>query len=379
MSLPLGVAPSTVRIFDTFPFDGELDLLEHRLIETYDLVDAFVLVEGKVTFSGRPKELTFAQHRERFDWATAKLRHVTVNDAGLADLSARQRAAIQRDAARLALGDARPNDVVLLFDADEIASPRLLRRLRDEGIDEPRRVLMTRHYQHADVLAPRSPCCASDEVPFQAATPHVRPGSWDSLDGRWWSSSAVVIPYGELMSRTAHDLRFGDIDAAPLPDGGRHFSSVDPSTQLEHKLHRVFHTEWTGGRETSPAHLRRCREHGVHHRGWWYAERPEGPPPEDVTRVLERLGAVPTAWPRLGRRRLVRSWAWLRLQRWIPDVAVAAVDEHFERLTVLFAAPLLVAAAGRQAAAWLLKMKPRADMSSTNASTARRHVARSTA
>jgi hypothetical protein len=54
-----------MRIFDTFPFDGELDLLEHRLAETYDLVDAFVLVEAAQTYSGAPKELTFAANRDR--------------------------------------------------------------------------------------------------------------------------------------------------------------------------------------------------------------------------------------------------------------------------------------------------------------------------
>ena len=52
-----------MRIFDTFPFDGELALLEHRLAETYELVDVFVLVEAAETYSGAAKELTFARHR----------------------------------------------------------------------------------------------------------------------------------------------------------------------------------------------------------------------------------------------------------------------------------------------------------------------------
>ncbi|HEX8152262.1 MAG TPA: N-acetylglucosaminyltransferase [Thermoanaerobaculia bacterium] len=366
-----------MRIFDTFPFDGELDVLEHRLRETYDLVDAFVLVEAAQTYSGRAKELTFAEHRERFAWAGAKLRHVRLDRLGGEERSARERAAIQRDAVRLGLRDAAPDDVVLLFDVDEIPSPALLRQLREHGVDQPRRVLMTRHYQHPDVVAPRSPCCPSDAVAFQTATPHLRPGRWDALDARWLSASGVAVPYSALASRSAFDLRFGEIDAAPLPDGGRHFSSVDPSTHLDRKLHRVFHTEWSGSRETSPAHLARCREHRVHHRGWWYAERPDGAVPEDVVRLMNRLGAqspIPPLW----RRRLVRTWAWLRLQRWIPDRVAGALDRRFERVLPLVALPLLVADLLRQLAA-SMTTKPRPAMSLTNAATSRSHVERSTA
>ena len=366
-----------MRIFDTFPFDGELDMLEHRLSETYELVDAFVLVEAAQTYSGQAKELTFAKHRERFAWASAKLRHVTLDRLGGDERSPRERAAIQRDAVRLALRDAAPNDVVLLFDVDEIPSPALLRQLRERGVDQPSRVLMTRHYQHADVVAPRSPCCPSDDVAFPTATPYLRPGRWDALDSRWFSASGVAVPYSALASRSAFDLRFSEIDAAPLPDGGRHFSSVDPSTHLDRKLHRVFHTEWSGSRETSPAHLARCRKHRVHHRGWWYAERPAGAIPEDIVRLMHRLGAQTPA-PPLWRRRLVRTWAWLRLQRWIPDRVVRAIDDQFERVLPLVALPLLLADLLRQLAA-SITTKPRPAMSSTNAATSRSHVERSTA
>jgi beta-1,4-mannosyl-glycoprotein beta-1,4-N-acetylglucosaminyltransferase len=364
-----------MRIFDTFPFDGELDLLEHRLAETYELVDVFVLVEAAQTYSGAPKELTFAAHRERFAWASAKLRHITLKSLG--DGTPRHRAAVQRDAVRLGLRDAAPNDVILLFDVDEIANPALLRQLREHGIDQPRRVLMTRHYQHADAVAPRSPCCPTPGLAFPSATPYLHPGNWDALDAGWRSASGVAVPFSALASRNAFDLRFGDVDAPPLPDGGRHFSSVDPSTQLERKLHRVFHTEWAGSRETSPVHLARARAHGVHHRGWWYAERPSGPVPDDVARLVARIGTAPP-FPPLRRRRLVRTWSWLRLQKWIPDRVVAAIDRRFERLIPLLVLPLLLADGIRYAAA-SMSTKPRSDMSRTNSAASRSHVERSTA
>lgn len=366
-----------MRVFDTFPFDGELDLLAHRLEQTYDRVDAFVIVEAAQTYSGARKELTFAAERRRFEWASDKLRHVRLDSLGGPHRSPLERAAMQRDAVRIALRDADPEDAVLLFDVDEIASRPFLERLRERGIDRPRRVLMTRLYEHADTVAPHSPCCPAPGLPFPAASPYARPATWEGLDAGWSSSSGVVVPFAALTTRTAFELRFGQIDAAPIPEGGRHFSSVDPSTRLARKLHRVFHTEWAGDRETSPVHLERCRDHGVHHRGWWYAERPGGDLPDDVERLLERLGAAPTDFPPLIRRRLVRTWAWLRLWSRFPEGFVSAVDRHFERLLPLLAPLLAAAGAARQAAA-STTIRPRPAISRTNSPTSRAHVARST-
>jgi flavin reductase (DIM6/NTAB) family NADH-FMN oxidoreductase RutF len=39
---------SRPRVVDCFPFNNELDMLECRLTELYDAVDAFVLVEARV-------------------------------------------------------------------------------------------------------------------------------------------------------------------------------------------------------------------------------------------------------------------------------------------------------------------------------------------
>jgi beta-1,4-mannosyl-glycoprotein beta-1,4-N-acetylglucosaminyltransferase len=362
-----------IRIFDTFPFDAELDLLEHRLEETYDLIDAFVLVEAAETYSGHPKDLTFAAHRKRFAWASSKLRVVSLNSLGGAGRSPRERAAIQRNAIKLGLRDAAPEDAVLLFDADEIASPQFLARLRGQGIDEPRRVLMTRLYEHADAAAPRSPCCPSADVPFQTATPHLRPGQWPDLGADWHSASSVVVPYRALASRSAFSLRFEELDSEPIAGGGRHFSSVDPSTRLERKLNRVFHTEWAGDRQTSPCHLARCRRNGVHHRGWWYAERPAGPVPDDVQRLLDRLGSAPTVFPRRHRRRLVRAWAWLRLTRWIPDRLVLALDRHLDRVWPLLWLPLLAADLLHQAAGSTMS-RCRSDIPRTNSATSWSHA-----
>ena len=58
--------PCRRKVYDGFMFFNELDLLEIRLRELYDVVDTFVVVEATVTFSGHPRELVFEANRQRF-------------------------------------------------------------------------------------------------------------------------------------------------------------------------------------------------------------------------------------------------------------------------------------------------------------------------
>lgn len=345
-----------MRIFDTFPFDGELDLLDYRLRETFDLVDHFVLVEAGETYRGSAKPFTFAEHERRFGWARSKIRHVRLDRLGPPSATPRERAAAQRNAVLLALADARPDDVVLLLDVDEVPSRSLLQFLQAHGLETPRRLAMTRHYGFADTLGPSSPCCPDPGDPFPAAAGRSKPGPWAELEPRWHGHSGVAAPVGALQGALPFDLRFGLKQSEPIAGAGRHFTSVDPSARLERKLGRVFHEEYDGPRATSPEHLERCRLHSVHHRGWWYAERPPGPLPEDLERLLRDHPGLAASAPRPAlARRLVRSWAWLRLWKGLPDALVRAVDRRFERLAPLLALPLLLCDLGRAALAGTMR------------------------
>ena len=110
------------RVFDCFVFATELDLLEIRLHELAPVVDFFVLAEAEVTFKGEPKPLVFQSNRDRFAPFAERIRHVVIRDMprgmGKADNWRRQR--YQRDALIAGIDDARPEDVVLLSDVDEI-------------------------------------------------------------------------------------------------------------------------------------------------------------------------------------------------------------------------------------------------------------------
>ena len=55
-----------MKIFDCFIFNHEIELLEMRMNILNDYVDKFVITEGDITFSGKPKESHFSNNRERF-------------------------------------------------------------------------------------------------------------------------------------------------------------------------------------------------------------------------------------------------------------------------------------------------------------------------
>src|SRR4051812_40271897 len=107
---------------DCFTFYNELDILEIRLRELYDVVDRFVLVEATHTHKGDPKPLHYATNRARFASWNDKIRHIVIGDLPVGDNLAaiRRREMGQRNAILLGLMDAQDDDIVLISDVDEI-------------------------------------------------------------------------------------------------------------------------------------------------------------------------------------------------------------------------------------------------------------------
>lgn len=336
-----------MKIYDTFLFDGELDLLEYRLRENYDHTDVFVLVEAGQTYRGQQKPFHFAANRARFAWAADKLRAIQLNALGGPSAAPRERAQVQRNSILLALHDASPEDVVLLLDADEIPSRAFLQQLRTTGLQEPRRLQMTRHYQRLNVVAPASTCCVDHRLPFAFAADRIEVPGWEKLGEVWSGRSGVGAPVSTLQrsGTSPFQLRFGPEAKLVIPNAGRHLTAVDPSAQLFRKLGRVFHAEWATDRGMHLPHLLRCEEHAVHHRGWWYAEHIPGDLPEDLARLASacpatvRTHPIPSMW----RRRIVRTWAWLRLWPAFPEKMIRFIDMRFETLVPLVAPPLIAA------------------------------------
>ena len=146
-----------MKVFDSFIFFNELELLEMRLNILNDVVDYFVLTESPFTVSGNEKPLYYEENKDRFGKFNDKIvHHITEeipNDFNhmlektkfhvaykepdpygtpMINLPVRfQRALFNRNNSAFGIEKAgpKPKDIIITSDADEILDPRVLENL----------------------------------------------------------------------------------------------------------------------------------------------------------------------------------------------------------------------------------------------------------
>ena len=74
-------------IYDCIPFFNELDILKLRMQIMSPYVDKFVLEESTVTFSGEPKSMIFAEHRDMFAEFEDKIIYVAVDNSPMSGVT----------------------------------------------------------------------------------------------------------------------------------------------------------------------------------------------------------------------------------------------------------------------------------------------------
>ncbi|GJJ77997.1 beta-1,4-mannosyl-glycoprotein beta-1,4-N-acetylglucosaminyltransferase [Entomortierella parvispora] len=126
----LGRAPT---LYDAVIFSVELDMLEIRIRETWDVVDYFMILESNSTFTGLAKETVFANNRKRFEFAESKIRYRMLP---LSPLEKGQSAWVNEGRMRDGMTDfllesgIRDGDLVTTADVDEVISKRTLELLK---------------------------------------------------------------------------------------------------------------------------------------------------------------------------------------------------------------------------------------------------------
>ena len=203
--------------YDGFTFFNELELLELRLHELYEHIDVFVLVEAPWTFQGDRKPLFFHQNRRRFRRFLPKIRHVVVEDE--ADSSDPwEREFHQRNAIRRGLHDARPNDLVLVSDADEIIRPAAIAEAERRACFSFLELDM--FYYYLDWLA--QAWCRAYAAPY-----------------------AVLSTMPDLSRPRMLDRKYFDtgVPESVVPQAGWHFSWAGGVQRMIDKLGAFSHTE----------------------------------------------------------------------------------------------------------------------------------------
>ncbi len=135
-----------MKVYDSFLFAGELDMLECRLYELQDSPVQHVIVEGTRTMLGAVKPRHYLEHEERFARWADRITYVSfepgtdepgkdVNWPVPEHLLAASREAWAREhscrqATRLGLDGIEEGDILIHGDVDEIPSPQTISRLQ---------------------------------------------------------------------------------------------------------------------------------------------------------------------------------------------------------------------------------------------------------
>ena len=104
-------------IYDCFSYWDEDLLLDLRLKILNKFVDYFVIVEGNKTWQNNPKELRFDLNK--FEEFKDKIIYIPVTDLPDGD-DPYLRENFQRNSILKGLNNARPDDIIIISDIDEI-------------------------------------------------------------------------------------------------------------------------------------------------------------------------------------------------------------------------------------------------------------------
>jgi beta-1,4-mannosyl-glycoprotein beta-1,4-N-acetylglucosaminyltransferase len=110
------------RLIDCFTFYNEIEILQLRLSEIYEVVDKFILVEADKTFKGEDKPFIFEENKEKFSKWMDKIIHIRINFPDLGTKNPWEYEKYQRNSFMqalyfLGLSD---SDQVMITDVDEI-------------------------------------------------------------------------------------------------------------------------------------------------------------------------------------------------------------------------------------------------------------------
>ena len=226
-------------VYDCFIFFNELDLLEIRLNELYDVVDKFVLVEANRTFQNTPKPFFYELNKERFSRFSDKIIHIKLTDYPMFipiinPFSPWKIEFFQRNAIVRGLKDCQPDDVILISDVDEIPNKKVLQDLIAGGVDKIYGLRMDLFLYFLD-----------NKLLFDPGSNMTKE---ESKDGIWYCMA--VLPYKKLTAKPntirraiMRTRRKGAVYTI-IPNAGWHFSYIGGVKKIIEKLEAFSHTEY---------------------------------------------------------------------------------------------------------------------------------------
>lgn len=136
-----------MKTYDCFTFFNELDVLEIRLQEMWDVTDYFVITESNLSHSGKSKTYHLLDNWERFKPYADKIRRIDVNDMPeTKDSWVREK--FQRLCIDRGVTDRQPEDIIIVSDLDEIPRAEAVDMIKKDENNYSKYVLTIPMFQY---------------------------------------------------------------------------------------------------------------------------------------------------------------------------------------------------------------------------------------
>jgi len=237
-----------MKIYDSFLFFNELDLLDMRLMMLSPYVDYFVISECDYTFSGEKKPFFFEENKHLFSNFLDKIIHIknfnsneynnleNIYDGNKKNLfnkiieyysEAKNspttgygiphwcREYLHREYVTLGLSECNDDDIIISSDLDEIPNPDIVKNINELSLSENNYCL----YQD----------CHNYFI--------------NNLSSTNWMGS-VITTYERLKQNSINNLRGNRGRSIMLENGGWHLSFVGGPDRIKYKLSSYGHQEF---------------------------------------------------------------------------------------------------------------------------------------
>ena len=196
-------------IYDCFTFFNELDLLEIKLEEEWNVVDKFIVLESTVTHSNKPKNLFYSDNKERFKKYEEKIIYVVCNNAS--EHFYGNDWDIDNYTRDILLDTIHPNkeDLIIINDADQIVNHKVLENFI---YTEPCKLEMDYFYYYFNCL---------------------------HTNMKWYGTS--IYKYSDIKEKLSA-IRFSMPQGIKIiPNGGWHFSYLGNIEFIKKKIEALAH------------------------------------------------------------------------------------------------------------------------------------------
>jgi beta-1,4-mannosyl-glycoprotein beta-1,4-N-acetylglucosaminyltransferase len=236
------------KIYDSFLFFNELDLLEIRLKILDPYVDFFVISESDYTFSGNKKPFYFDENKNMFDKFLHKIIHIKNHDSDKTNnlinpyngkkeiifnkiindyLNIKNteetdfgkpywcREFLQREFVGLGLSDVDDDDIIIFSDLDELPSPEIFEKLNKIDLDNNKY------------------CLNMDNFNYFVNT---------TTNTNWFGG--VISKYKNIKESSLNNIRKIRTKYIKINDGGWHLSYMGGEDRIKYKIESFSHQEF---------------------------------------------------------------------------------------------------------------------------------------